>query len=61
MNVYEEVHRLENYSMLSTGLGRVDCAWLLLYGFLCKQRDGIAFTLLKMKVGLKTTASFSLQ
>lgn len=47
--------------MLSTGLGRVDCAWLLLYGFLCKQRDGIAFTLLKMKVGLKTTASFSLQ
>lgn len=47
--MYEEVHRLENYSILSMELEGVDCAWSFLHGFLWKQGDGIGFKLFKMK------------
>lgn len=51
MNIYEEVHRLQNYSLLSVTLCFVwvDCAWLYLHDFLWKQRDGIANLLFKRK------------
>lgn len=47
MNMYDEVHKLEDYSLLLTGSDRVDSAYLHLFAFLCKVMELLLYFLKK--------------